>query len=67
MHATYQTNVGFDATTVALLGRSHPFGIMLASLLFGMMRAGATNAIQAGVPAELVDLLEAVILFFLVV
>ncbi|HYI21436.1 MAG TPA: ABC transporter permease [Candidatus Limnocylindrales bacterium] len=67
MNATFTTTVGFDAITVALLGRSHPVGIMLAALLFGMMRAGAgLMQIQAGVPAELVDLLQAVILLFLV-
>ncbi len=67
MPASYSTSVGFDAITVALLGRSHPVGIMLAALLFGMMRAGAgLMQINAGVPAELVDLLEAIILLFLV-
>jgi ABC-type uncharacterized transport system permease subunit len=67
MPASYSTNVGFDAITVALLGRSNPFGIMLAALLFGALRAGAgPMQIQAGVPRELVDLLEAVILLFLV-
>ena len=67
MPASYSTSVGFDAITVALLGRSNPFGIMLAALLFGMMRAGAgPMQIQAGVPPELVDLLEAIILLFLV-
>jgi len=67
MNATFSTTVGFDAITVALLGRSHPVGIMLAALLFGMMRAGASlMQIQAGVPSELVDLLEAIILLFLV-
>ena len=64
----YSTTVGFDAITVALLGRSNPIGVMLAALLFGMMRAGAgPMQIIAGVPKELVDLLEAVILFFLVI
>jgi len=67
MPASYSTSVGFDAITVALLGRSNPVGIMLAALLFGMMRAGAgPMQIQAGVPPELVDLLEAIILLFLV-
>lgn len=67
MNATFSTTVGFDAITVALLGRSHPVGVMLAALLFGAMRAGAgLMQIQAGVPAQLVDLLQAVILLFLV-
>ncbi|CAN5753097.1 ABC transporter permease [soil metagenome] len=67
MNATFSTTVGFDAITVALLGRSHPVGIAFAALLFGGMRAGAgLMQIQAGVPAELVDLLQAIILLFLV-
>jgi simple sugar transport system permease protein len=67
MNATFTTNVGFDAITVALLGRSNPVGILLAALLFGGMRAGAgLMQINAGVPAELVDVLQAIILLFLV-
>lgn len=67
MNATFSTTVGFDSITVALLGRSHPVGIALAALLFGAMRAGAGYMqIRAGVPAELVDLLQATILLFLV-
>jgi ABC-type uncharacterized transport system permease subunit len=67
MNATFSTTVGFDAITVALLGRSHPVGVMLAALLFGGMRAGAgLMSIEADVPKELVDLLQAVILLFLV-
>jgi simple sugar transport system permease protein len=67
MPAAYSTSVGFDAITVALLGRSNPFGIMLAALLFGTLRAGSgLMQINAGVPAQLIDLLEAIILLFLV-
>jgi len=64
----YDTTVGFDAITVALLGRSNPVGILFSGLLLGAMRAGSqTMQIQAGVPAELVDALQAIILVFLVV
>jgi len=67
MSATFSTTVGFDAITVALLGRSHPIGIMLAALLFGGMRAGAAlMQIKAGVPVELVDVVQSIILLFLV-
>jgi ABC-type uncharacterized transport system permease subunit len=67
MTASYSTTVGFDAIAVALLGRTSPIGIVLASLLFGAMRSGASAMqIQAGVPAELVGVLQATILFFLV-
>jgi simple sugar transport system permease protein len=68
MNATFSTTVGFDAITVALLGRSNPIGIMFAALLFGLMRAGSgLMQIQADVPAQLVDLLQAIILLFLVI
>ena len=67
MTASYGTTVGFDAIAVALLGRTSPIGIILAALLFGAMRSGAAAMqIQAGVPAELVGVLQATILFFLV-
>ncbi|HVH63187.1 MAG TPA: ABC transporter permease [Candidatus Dormibacteraeota bacterium] len=67
MNTTFQTKVGFDAITVALLGRSNPIGILFAALLFGALRAGAAPMqINAGIPVELVDFLEALILLFLI-
>ena len=64
----YDTTVGFDAITVALLGRSNPIGAFFAALLLGGMRAGSgPMQIQAGVPRELVDALQAIILLFLVI
>ena len=67
MTASFGTTVGFDAIAVALLGRSNPFGIVLAALLFGGMRAGSgLMQIDAGVPRELIDVLQATILLFLV-
>ncbi len=66
MPASYSTNVGFDGITVALLGRSHPIGILFAGLLLGAMRAGAgLMQIQAGIPVQMVDVLQGAILFFL--
>jgi simple sugar transport system permease protein len=66
MPAGYATSVGFDAIAVALLGRAHPVGILLAALLFGAMRAGSgLMQIQAGIPAQMVDVLQGTILFFL--
>jgi simple sugar transport system permease protein len=66
MNASYSTAIGFDAITVALLGKAHPVGILLAAILFGIMRAGSgLMQISAGVPVEIVDVLQAVILLFL--
>jgi len=67
MNPTFSTSVGFDSITVALLGRSNPIGVMLAAILFGAMRAGAgPMQINAGVPVELVDVIQALILLFLI-
>jgi simple sugar transport system permease protein len=64
----YDTTVGFEAITVALLARSNPIGVVFSGLLLGAMRAGAQSMqIQAGVPPELVDALQAIILLLLVI
>jgi ABC-type uncharacterized transport system permease subunit len=67
MTASYNTSVGFDAIAVALLGRTNPLGIVIAALIFGGLRAAAPGMqIEAGVPADLVGVIQATILFFLV-
>ena len=66
MNASYGTSVGFDSITVALLGRAHPVGIVLAALLFGAMRAGAgLMQIKTGIPVEIVDVIQAIVLLFI--
>ena len=43
-----------------------PFGILAAALLFGALRAGlGLMQVLAGIPAELVDVIQAIILLFL--
>ena len=67
MTSGFGTTVGFDSIAVALLARSHPLATLFAALLFGAMRAGAgLMQIRAQIPVELVDVLQAVILLFLV-
>lgn len=57
--------VGFDAITVALLGRSRPVGIVLAGLLFGGLQAGGL-AMQsiAQTPLTLALVLQALVVLF---
>jgi len=67
MTSSFGTTVGFDSIAVALLARSNPIGVLPAALLFGSMRAGAgLMQIDANIPVELVDVLQATILLFLV-
>ena len=66
MTASYGTSIGFDSISVALLGRAHPVGITLAALLFGAMRAGSgLMQINADIPVEIIDVIQASILLFL--
>jgi simple sugar transport system permease protein len=62
---TLPGSIGFDAITVALLGRATPLGTVLAGLLFGAMSVGGV-AMQAsaGTPKELTDVLQALIVLF---
>ncbi|MEZ4638972.1 MAG: hypothetical protein R2856_29095 [Caldilineaceae bacterium] len=55
--------VGFDGITVALLGQTHPLGVMLASFLFGAMDAGAARMqFQSGVAVDIIQVIQALIL-----
>jgi general nucleoside transport system permease protein len=56
---------GFDAITVALLGRGTPLGTVLAGLLFGAFRAGGiVMQAQTSTPSDVVSVLEPVIVLF---
>ncbi|WP_232820040.1 ABC transporter permease [Nocardioides allogilvus] len=58
--------IGFDAITVALLGRSKPLGILGAGLLFGAFKAGGF-AMQAseGIPVDIVLVVQSLIVLFI--
>ncbi|OZU90262.1 branched-chain amino acid ABC transporter permease [Virgibacillus indicus] len=59
------TNLGFDGIAVALLGANNAFGVILAAILFGVLKEGAGQMpTGAGVPTELVDIIIALIIFF---
>lgn len=58
--------IGFDAIALALLGRSHPVGVLFAGLLFGALRAGGREMQgAAGIPIDLVLVLQALIIMFI--
>ncbi|MGJ9372494.1 ABC transporter permease [Nesterenkonia sp. CF4.4] len=58
--------LGFDAITVALLGRSKPLGTFLAGLLLGGLRAGGVlMQAQTGTPIDIVLVLQAVIVLMI--
>ncbi|BDU50846.1 ABC transporter permease [Haliovirga abyssi] len=54
---------GFDGIAVALLGKNNPFGIIVAAILFGALRAGAMKMqFLAGVPSQIIIIIQAVII-----
>ncbi len=57
---------GFDAITVALLGRSNPWGVLAAGILFGGLRAGAvTMQANQHVPVDIVFVVQSMIVLFI--
>ena len=61
----FNTGLGFDGITVALLGKTNPFGVIPAAILLGAMRAGSSQMqFSAGVASEITDVITAFILFF---
>lgn len=56
---------GFDGIAIALMAGSKPRGIILASLLFGALRAGATPMQSlTGIPIDLVVVIQALVIMF---
>lgn len=56
---------GFDSIALALIGNNHPLGVVLASILFGTLRNGATRMmVVSRIPIDIVDVLQAIILMF---
>ncbi|NOD34996.1 MULTISPECIES: ABC transporter permease [unclassified Ruegeria] len=56
---------GFIGIAVALMGRSHPFGVFLAALLFGFLyQGGAELALWTQIPRELIVVIQALVILF---
>ncbi len=56
---------GFIGIAVALMGRSHPFGVFLAAILFGFLyQGGAELALWTNIPRELIVVIQALVILF---
>jgi ABC-type uncharacterized transport system permease subunit len=61
----YGGGTGFNAITVALLGRNKPSGVVLGALLFAALNTGGRYMQAAtGIPIDLTTVIQAVIVFF---
>ena len=56
---------GFIGIAVALMGRNHPFGVVLAALLFGFLyQGGGELALWTKIPRELIVVIQALVILF---
>mgnify|MGYP006270995681 CR=1 FL=1 len=61
----FSASLGFDGIAVALLGRSNPWGVVAAAILFGGLRAGGQEMqVSAGVGIDLIGVMQALIIIF---
>jgi general nucleoside transport system permease protein len=61
----FSAGYGFDSIALALLGKSHPLGVVLAALLFGVLRGGATSMQSlAGIPIQIVSVIQGMVIIF---
>jgi simple sugar transport system permease protein len=66
--AGFSRGLGFDGIVVALLGRNTPTGALLAALFFGALRnGGSTMEMFTRIPRDLIDILQALIIFFIAI
>jgi simple sugar transport system permease protein len=57
--------VGFDGITVALLGQTHPLGVVFAAFMLGALDAGAARMqFESGVAADIIQIIQALVLVF---
>jgi simple sugar transport system permease protein len=62
----FSPGYGFDSIALALLGKSHPAGVVLASLLFGTLRNGATRMqSMADIPIDIIVIVQAMVVMFI--
>jgi simple sugar transport system permease protein len=62
----FSAGTGFDAIALALLGNSHPFGVVLAALLFGTLRSGGTRMQNiAKIPVDIIFVVQALVIAFI--
>ncbi len=57
----FSAGLGFMGIAVALLGRNHPLGVVLAAVLFGALSYGGL-VINSIVPKELVEILQGIVI-----
>jgi len=64
----FSPGYGWDGLAVALVGGLHPIGALLAAVLFGAIRSGGMVMTRTtGVPLDLINVLQSLVIFFVAV
>ncbi len=63
--ASHSAGYGFTGIAVALVGKNHPLGVLASALLFGILSNGARKMQIAGIPKEIVDIIQGLIIIFI--
>jgi simple sugar transport system permease protein len=62
--AAFSSGYGFDAIALALLGKSHPAGVVAAAILFGFLSNGAIKMQVMGIPVDIITIIQALVIIF---
>jgi ABC-type uncharacterized transport system permease subunit len=62
--AAFSSGYGFDAIALALLGKSHPAGVVGAAILFGFLSNGAIKMQVMGIPVDIITIIQALVIIF---
>jgi simple sugar transport system permease protein len=67
LKAAFSSGFGFDSIAVALLAKSHPFGILPAAVLWAGLRngAGLMQVRAQGISIDLVNIIQALVIMFI--
>ena len=65
MAQAFSSGYGFDSIALALLGKSHPAGVVMAASLWGSLRAGATRMQSiASIPIDIIQIVQGMVIVF---
>lgn len=68
LRSGFLSNYGYKALAVAMLGQKHPFGVVVAGILFGALKAGRGSMSRAAdLPTSFSMVLSGVIIFFVAI
>jgi simple sugar transport system permease protein len=64
--AAFISGYGFDSIAIALLAKSHPFGVLPAAFLWAALRNGAgLMQVRAGISIDLINIVQALVVIFI--